>query len=221
MAGDQFAIIEFKVRNRKLYDFFRSIGVEFLNTSEGLFSEEMIVVLPSGKQKIISEDFHSDICHVTKYSSISAWLVSLMSDEIGISAECYSEFLKEFTYILNGTGAIDLDGKQMKNREDWIKQLTFFDMFDNDLTQADIEIYESRYDEIVSCEKVKLENGKRKIQAFSVFEYDDSDEEITVNDLWNCMFAGGDVFKLASKKGIVFEKTEVWQDGTWLKKKLT
>ena len=231
------SFLTFNVKNKKLFDFLGSLGIEIRHTKAGLFKDRMLVILPSGEYDYIQNTDNWDYPYIFQFTSISAWIVGLLLHEIDQCGwnsgrkkeEDYSDFTKELIEILNEADIIKFDQVEYWLREELADQLSKLDKYDAEIDIAESEFFYS--DEgfcMGPCEKVCVSNGKKTTITF----YFNEDDEDVIENLWNDdlsqvemkekqlyphrYFYSGFGFDVAEKMGITSTVVEIWKDGRWV-----
>ena len=143
--------IAFHIKNKRLFDYLAKIGIKIEDTEDGLFTDKLKVVLPSGNSRIILD--YGDLDSgpfLVDYNSISVWLLLLMIisvDDIYYDEDELEDYLddydKEFIELLNNAGITKLKMKDAGfkwGREELAKDLSIvFDEMDGYIEDAEIE----------------------------------------------------------------------------------
>lgn len=173
------SFLTFNIQNKKLFEFFKSLGIKIKGTAKGKLSHRMEITLPSGASTDIDGFNRWTYPYVGDFCSISAWVVGLLLYEIDYQKEAddYSEFAKELIGILNNANITNLDWKMVESwsRDDLAKQLSKLDEYDAEMESAEIEHAYGFEGDIGPCEKISVTDGKKTTVKFSYEQGEEDD----------------------------------------------
>ena len=161
------SFLAFNVKNEVLVDSLSNLGIRFERTPNGVFSDQMSIVLPSGESTVI-ECENSSLTTLDECTSISVWIISLLLWEIGIYQENddFSDFDKELISLLNEAGITHLEWTDI---EKWDRDIVIekelsprFDPMDGYIEKATIEHTKGwEGGEVGPCIYTEVNNGQR------------------------------------------------------------
>ena len=188
------SFLTFNIKNKKLFDFLTGLGIK-LDTTDGTFTENMTITLPSGESSIIDGFENWLLPYPSDFKSVSAWVLGLILWEVedvfpAKDADEYSDFAKELIDIFNKAGILNLDWAMVSewSRDDVAEAFEeAVGKMDGDITQAQIEHNYGFEGEVGPLEYVEISGGNRLSVCLDegglwdddddLFDDEDDDEE--------------------------------------------
>ena len=169
------SFLTFNIKNKRLFDCLTGLGIKFENVNDGEFDDGMRIVLPSGESEVIEGSENWSLPYLSDYSSISAWLVSIILWEVeevypAKEEEEYSEFSKELIKLLNKADVIHLDWDAVDTWSRFSMAADLeekFGQMDADITDAVIEHAYGFEGEVGPCIFTEVKNGTKKSVTYS------------------------------------------------------
>ena len=172
-------MLQYEIKNKKLYELLSNVGVKFENVMEGEFSSNMRIVLPSGEQLSGDESIYS---YFYDFKSISAWImaellmveevdqiVDIMRDDDEYDGGTILSLSKKLLCLLNDSKLISWNWNEISewSKIDLISKLeNSFGEFDKEIKDSYIEQVEG-FDGEVYGSYMKIHDGKRLYTRYS------------------------------------------------------
>lgn len=178
------SFLAFNIKNKKLFEALTGLGITFKSVKDGVFSDRMKIVLPSGESACIDGGENWSLPYFTDTDSISAWLVAAILWEVESiypqkEADEYSDFARELIDLLNNADITHLDWEAV---ETWSREAVIADFekafggMDGAIEEAHIEHTYGFEGEVGPCLYTEIKDGRR----LSV-KYNDTDDIETEN----------------------------------------
>lgn len=161
--------MDFRVKNKKLFDALTNLGLKFSGVDDGEFCNEMEIELPSGEMDVIDGCENWELPYLTDAKTISAWLVATILWEVqevypSKEFDDYTPFAIELAELLNDAGIAHLDVDEIDtwSRGDLINDLEkAFGSMDDDIEEAHIEHTYGFEGEVGPCIYAEVKDGQR------------------------------------------------------------
>ncbi len=215
------SFLVFHIENKNLFDYLNSIGIKITKTKTGVFSDKMIITLPSGKSCDIDGINNWGYPFLSECKSVSVWLFCLLLWEFEWDTKEegeYSDFTKELFELLHHADLLHTDWESAEEitREDIENDLSALDSYDAFMQSAEIMQAYGFEGEIEQAEKTWVENGSMTKESFSCFCNDVETDDVSGDDLWESLAVGDEnLFELAKKAEMITKRTKKWKNGHW------
>ena len=156
--------ISFNVKNQKLYDFIESLGIKIKSAGDGILSDRMEIILPSGM--VGRDDGEAQLRSLASEGSISGWIMLCIQNFVLDDVDGLIEEQEEPDEDFDWDEACD---EHLEAFNDELSELLSWDVInhassmDDDIEYGTIRHEEGFEGTIFMSEEIDIRNGKRTV----------------------------------------------------------